>query len=63
MILKHWITKKDIEIKTSKELKEFLALCNPSMLKNYKAQLLILKPNIGVTGSGASIELFKKEMK
>jgi hypothetical protein len=63
VILKHWITQEDIEIKTSKELKEFLAFCNPSMLKNYKAQLLILKPNIGVSGSGECVKLFKKEMR
>jgi hypothetical protein len=61
MILKHWQTSDDIEIKTPKELKEFLVKCNPSMLRNYKAQIEILKPDITIKGIGKDIRLFKNK--
>lgn len=61
MILKHWQGGNDIEVKTPKELKEFLMMCNPSMLKVYKEQVHQQRPDIKVDGCGVGLKLLRRE--
>lgn len=62
MIIKSFKTEEDIEIKTPKELKIFLSFCNPTVLKYYKKQIAIVKPDIKIDGIGTAIKLYKKEI-
>lgn len=62
MILKHWKTDEEIEINTPKELKEFLMLCNPTILSIYKEQLKRLKPDIIVEDCGVGLKLLRRKI-
>lgn len=46
-------TGKKIEVNTPKDLKEILKFCNPSMMRYYKEQLLMLE----IKGFGEAIEI------
>ena len=60
MIVQEWNTKANVELKTPKELREFLTRCNPTVLNFYKEQIEILKPDIQIEGIGTSIKLTRK---
>ncbi len=60
MILQQWKTKEDVELRTPKELREFLTMCNPTILKFYISQLEVLKPYIKVEGIGTGIKLLRR---
>jgi len=60
VILKHHVTKEDVEIKNGKELKEFLSYLNPLFLKEYKRIIERDRKDIEIIGIGTEIKIIKK---
>jgi hypothetical protein len=60
LVLKHHNTSENMEFKNSTELKDFLKMQNPTILKRYKDQLKHLHPDLVVDGIGAAIRIYKK---
>jgi len=56
----HNIKDETLQFESSKELKEFLKLQNPSQLRLYARKLNIIKPDIEITEFGEMLRIRKK---
>lgn len=60
LVLKHNFTGENMEFKNSTELKDFLKMQNPTILKRYIERLKHVQPDLVVEGIGTAIRIYKK---
>lgn len=61
LVLKHNFTGENIEFQNSTELKDFLKMQNPLMLKIYKNKLKQTHPDLVIDGIGTGIRIYKND--
>ena len=59
----HPITKQELEFKSKDDLIQFLQLCNPLMMRNFKEQYKVKYPKFEILELGLKVEIRKIKQK
>ena len=60
LVLQDYFTSENLNFQNSSELKEFLQMQNPTVLKKYKEQIKKARSDLIVEGIGTGIRIHKK---
>ena len=60
MTLQDPISKEDVAISNSTEMKEFLCVQNPTLLRGFKEQIEKERPDIEVVGCGDGVKIVRR---